>query len=50
MSTARKPRPDPRQLPREEDKVSPVIARIREDARIEPRRWLREAEVPAGGE
>ena len=48
MDTARKARPQPRE--RREEKVAPVIARIREDARLEPKRWLDESEVKAGGE
>ena len=49
MDTARKDRPQP-QRERRQDKANPVIARIREDARLEPRRWLDESEVKAGGE
>lgn len=51
MDTARKDRPQPQpQRERRQEQVTPVIARVREDARLEPRRWLEEAEVKAGGE
>ena len=66
MDTARKHRPQPmhrrqRRPPTEDvpavrrgqrraEKIAPVMARIREDARLEPKRWIDESEVKAGGE
>lgn len=52
MESARRdtPREAPRLRQRKEDRLDAVVARIREDARTEPRRYVEETEVPAGGE
>lgn len=53
MTEARRaPVQEPTQKPTTEPhpKLRQVLARIREDARREPDRYLRDTEVPAGGE
>lgn len=35
---------------RQDERLDDVVARVREDARREPERYLRDSEVPAGGE
>ena len=50
MDTARHDRENAREQRKREERIAPVIARIREDARKEPRRYIEESEVPGGGE
>jgi hypothetical protein len=51
MENARRDRRDEaRERPAHDERLEQVVDRIREDARRDAKRYLRESEVPAGGE
>jgi hypothetical protein len=50
MKPATQQREEARDQRRQDPRLDEVVARIREDARRDPQRYLRETEVPGGGE